>query len=260
VIRRGFSLVLGWALVATACAGEAEPATTQPPADPTGIAWELESGKVDGVEMSVLDSHPITLAFTVDEVRGTAACNGYGAGYTISGSEISLTGLGATEMACIPEEVMESEARYLDALLRVSGFTSTEDTLTLTGDAVELVFAALPPVPTAELTGTVWVLESLIEGDSASSAAGERATLELFTDGSMLGSTGCRALHGRYAVFGAEVTMPEMAAEGECPADLQPQDVHVVNVLGDGFRVVVEGQQLTLTASGGLGLVYRAES
>jgi heat shock protein HslJ len=76
----------------------------------------------------------------------------------------------------------------------------------------------------------------------------------------MLGSTGCRTLHGRYAVVGAEVTMPEMAAEGECPTDLQSQDGHVVNVLGGGFRAVVEGQQLTLTASGDVGLVYRAES
>jgi heat shock protein HslJ len=163
-------------------------------------------------------------------------------------------------MACFPEEVMESEARFLGALPRVAGFTGTEETLTLRGDGAELVFTALPPVPTAELTGTVWVLESLIDGDSAASVSGERATLELFTDGSMLGSTGCRTLHGRYAVVGAEVTMPEMAAEGECPTDLQSQDGHVVNVLGGGFRAVVEGQQLTLTASGDVGLVYRAES
>jgi hypothetical protein len=53
--------------------------------------------------------------------------------------------------------------------------------------------------------------------------------------------------------------MPEMAAEGECPPDLQAQDDQVISVLGDGFRASVEGQVLSLTSSGGLGLVYRAE-
>ena len=135
----------------------------------------------------------------------------------------------------------------------------TDENLTLSGEGVELVFAALPPVPTADLTGTVWVLESLVDEDSVSSVGGDRATLELFSDNSMLGSTGCRDLHGRYEMTGAEVTMPELAAEGECPPDLQAQDSHVISVLGDGFRASVEGQVLNLTSSGGLGLVYRAQ-
>jgi heat shock protein HslJ len=155
---------------------------------------------------------------------------------------------------------MDSESQYIEALPRVTAYSSSAEILTLTGDGVELNFIALPPVPIADLTGTVWVLESLIQGETISSVDDDRATLELFTDGSMLGSTGCRNLHGRYAVVGAEVTMPEIAAEGECPADLQSQDGHVVNVLGDGFQAVVEGLQLTLTASGGNGLVYSAES
>ena len=75
----------------------------------------------------------------------------------------------------------------------------------------------------------------------------------------MLGSTGCRDLHGRYEVVRAEVLMTEMAAEGECSPELQDQDGLVVTVLGDGFRPAVIGQDLTLTSMGGLGLAYRAE-
>ncbi|HSO50114.1 MAG TPA: META domain-containing protein, partial [Acidimicrobiia bacterium] len=142
---------------------------------------------------------------------------------------------------------------------RATTLAATDDQLTLTGAGVELVFNKLPPVPTAALTNTVWVLETLIEGDSASSVGGERATLELFTDGSMLGSTGCRNLHGRYVVSGAEIQMPEFAAEGECPQELEAQDGMVVTVLGDGFRVLVEGEVLTLTSAGNLGLIYHAE-
>ena len=113
---------------------------------------------------------------------------------------------------------------------------------------------------TRELTGTVWVLDTLVLGDSVTSVTGERATLELFTDGSMLGSTGCRTLDGNYTVSGADVVMTEMSAHGECPAELEDQDNHVVAVLGDEFRVTIEDETLSVTTSGGRGLTYRSES
>lgn len=249
-------------LLAVGCAAALVTACAEPVdegADPTGTAWELVSGTIDDAPMPMVAGFPITLTISADAATGTAACNGYGATVTTSGAEITFSGLGATEMACSPDEVMESEQRYLEALPRVETWSSTEADLTLTGDGVELLFETLPPVPTTELTGTVWVLKSLVDGQSVSSVGGERATLELFSDNSMLGSTGCRDLHGRYEVAGAEVTMPEMAAEGECPPDLQAQDGQVISVLGDGFRASVDGQMLNLTSSGGLGLVYRAE-
>lgn len=230
-----------------------------PAADLTDIPWELISGTVDGEPMPLVAGFPITLTVSAEVATGTAACNGYGATVAISGAEITVSGLGATEMACSPDEVMELERRYLEALPRVETWSSTEGDLTLTGEGVELFYQALPPVSTAELTGKVWVLESLLDGESVSSVGGERATLELFSDKSMLGSTGCRDLHGRYEVAGAEMTMPEMAAVGECPPDLQAQDDQVVSVLGDGFRASVDGRVLNVTSSGGLGLVYRAE-
>ena len=253
---RRLSLALGCAVVVlTACAGAGGQGT-----DPTAIAWELESGSVDGAEIPIVDGHPITLSFTDDGAGGTAACNGYGGSYAISGVEITFSDLGWTEMACIPETVMESERIYLDSLPRVEAFTMTGDELTLTGEGIELVYVALPPVPTSELTGTVWVLDGLVRGDSVSSVAGERATLELFSDGSMLGSTGCRTLDGNYMVSGAEVVMTEMTAHGECPDELEEQDNQVVSVLGGGFRAGIDGDALTATASGGQGLIYRSES
>jgi heat shock protein HslJ len=191
---------------------------------------------------------------------GRAACNEYFVAMSRSGSTIDLAPeLSSTAMACIPEAVMESERSYLDALLQIETLTTDSGMLTLSGDGVELNFVALRPAPVADLTGSVWVLTRLIDGDSVSNAAGDRATLELYTDGSMLGSTGCRSLHGSYTVDGAEVVMTEMSTEGECPEDLAQQDSHVVNVLGDGFRAVVEDRTLTVTSTGEQRLVYREE-
>lgn len=236
--------------------GCAEPAG--PPGDPTAIAWELESAAIDDQPIPIVDGHPITLSFTDGGAGGTAACNGYGGSFAMTGSDVIFTDLAWTEMACLPEEIMDSERLYLEALPRVQAFAMSDERLTLSGDGVELVFAALPQVPTAELTGTVWVLESLVQGDSLSTVTGERATLELFSDESMLGSTGCRTLNGNYTIAGAEVQMTELTANGECSSDLEAQDTQVVTVLGS-FRATVEGDTLTLTSSGNAGLRYASQ-
>ncbi len=251
-------LLLAVGCVAVMITGCGAPA--QQSDDPTGITWELTDGVVDGDPVRIVDGYPITLSLTDEGAGGTAACNGYGGMYEIAGAQITFTELIWTEMACVAEGVMESEQTYLKGLLLVDAYSMTEDSLILSGEQVRLDFIALPPVATAELTGTVWVLETLLDGEAASSVNGDRATLELFTDGSMLGSTGCRTLDGQYIVSGAEVAMTEMTAHGECSAELEAQDSHVVTVLGDGFRAFVEGQLLTLTSSGDLGLVYRSDS
>jgi heat shock protein HslJ len=247
--------VLGVTLAS--CAGPGEP---EEPAvsDPLGTTWHLESGTSEGEPIPILDSHPITLSFTEDGAGGTAACNGYGGSYSISGDTITFSELFQTEMACFPEETMESERRYLEALTRVETISVTEETLTLSGEDTELTLAKLPPIPTSELTGTVWVLDGLVTGDAVSSVSGERATLELFSDGSVVGSTGCRTLNGRYVISGAQVDLNELAAEGDCPAELQEQDNLVVSVLGDGFGVAIEGDTLTITSIGNEGLIYKA--
>ena len=214
-------------------------------------AWQLASGMANGEPIPIVDTHPITLTIDEKGVGGTAACNHYG--LDPSG------GFSVTEMACFPPETMESEAAFLDALSKVDEGVA-EDGLLLVGDGVELRFIALDPVPTADLLGTVWVLESLVQQETVSSVGGERATLELFSDGSFIGSTGCRTLSGTYVVTGAEVQFTNFGAEGECPANLQSQDSLVITVLEGGFRVEIDGDQLTLWTRGDEALIFRANS
>ncbi|MBW3666577.1 MAG: META domain-containing protein [Actinobacteria bacterium] len=144
-------------------------------ADSVEGSWVLESGTLHGEPIELLASHPVTLDLGEGSIGGTAACNGYQGEYRVSGPEFELVeGLAVTEMACGPEEVMTTERRYLDALLAVDTVSLDNGELILSGAGsdVELIFTTLEPAPVADLVRTVWVLQSLIEGEAVTSVGG----------------------------------------------------------------------------------------
>ncbi len=154
---------------------------------------------------------------------------------------------------------MTAEATYMAALAKVTGAERSGDELRLHGDGVELTYSLVPPVADADLTGTTWVLDTLISGDAASSVAGDPATLEFADDGTFTGSTGCRGFGASYAASGAMVTVTDFVNDDRgCPDELMPQDEHVIEVLAAEFTVAIEGNRLTLM-SGALGLGYAAQ-
>lgn len=121
-----------------------------------------------------------------------------------------------------------------------------------------MTFARVQPVPAAALLDTSWRLDTLVIGDTATSARGD-ATLLLGTDGTVSGSTGCRVFSGEHIIDADTVLFTTFSMTGECPGELADQDGLVVNVLGDGFTTAIDGDRLTLSSRGGEGLVYRRD-
>ncbi len=223
-----------------------------------GTTWTLRGGGGPGGDITLVDGFPITLTFEADSFGGTAACNGYGSRYSIDGNRIEIEGVGANEMGCEPE-VQASEQAYFAALADVEDISVVGDELALGGPSTELIFARQQPAPTADLVDTLWLLDTMIRGETAATVAGDPATLFIDSDGTFTGSTGCRTFSGRYQVFGADVQFNEFGAgETDCPTELRDQDNHVFGVLGDGFTAEVDGPRLTVTSMGGDGLGYRA--
>ena len=245
-------------LLASACSAGASQSPSAP--DPNGLlgSWVLVEGAGPGGDVTIVDGYRITLEIQGPEVGGTSACNHYFGRMAVVGDSLRIEELGGTEMACQPD-VMASESAYWAALGAVTGWSRDGDSLTLAGPDATLTYELLEPVPDAATVDTVWVLDTLISGDAASSTNGQ-ATLQLGSDGTIVGSTGCRDFTGRSQISGDEVLVTELTMEGECSAELATQDGHVVTVLGDGFTVVVEGNRLTLGASGNQGLGYAAET
>lgn len=244
-------------LVLAACGAPGATPTQSTELDTSGT-WQLTSGRTDAGEVPILDDYPITLTITGDEIGGTAACNHYGGRLAVRDGRLTFDDLAMTAMGC-EQAVAASEAAYTGALGMVTTIRREGEELVLSGPAAELRFSQLPPPPTAELVDTTWVLETVFVGDIASAPMGEPATLELRSDGTFGGSTGCRTFDGAWIERGEQILAHTMAmSDVECPVELGQQDSHVVSVIGDGFVPTIEGDLLTLIDPGGVGLVYRA--
>ena len=226
------------------------------PPDLTG-QWELVELVRDGEVRAEPGGGRATLTADDGTVSGTSFCNSFSGSYRLDGDALSVRDLGGTEMACA-EDLMAAETAYLDALRLVDLAGTSDGYLVLSGPGVELRFRPVEPVPASELVGTRWTLETLLEGEVASSTTGELAVLLLAEDGAMTASTGCRELAGNWSLEGDVLRLSIASTEPvDCPPEVAQQDGHVAEVLGGEVQASVEGQSLTLTRSSGLGLVYR---
>jgi heat shock protein HslJ len=237
--------------------GQASPSAN--PSDrgtPVG-AWTLTRGTTASGDISLSPDHPITLTIDAEKVGGHAACNIYGGTVAIDGDAIQLSAMSMTEMACLDERAMNAEAVYMAALGEVVRWARDGDQLILSGDGVELTFGLQPPVPDAEIVGTTWVLDTLIQGDAASTVLGD-ATLVLAADGTFIGSTGCRKLTGSYEISGDAIDFSDVTPTGDCTHELRGQDSLVFDVLDGGVKATVDGSTLTLMGNDRQGLGYHA--
>lgn len=93
-----------------------------------GVEWTLVS--IEG--FGELPDNPVT--FSVDNegrAGGSGPCNGYFGGAKIDGEAISLSQIGATQMACEPAR-MKAERAYFDALGEVKAYAIDDGQLVLT--------------------------------------------------------------------------------------------------------------------------------
>lgn len=230
--------------------------------EPVDLAgdWVLTDGTAADGPMALDDAHPITLTVEGDQASGQSACNRYMGQVTVSGDSVTFGQVGGTQMACIPTSVMDLEMAYLAALGAVESGARDGDTLTLTGPDTTLTFEPAPDVVTADLVGTTWTLESVIDADAASSVLGKPATLLLSEDGTAAGSTGCRSFRGGWEMTGEQLALPALATTKQaCQGALAAQDELALAVLTGPATLVLEGPSLTLSLADGRGLAYLAQ-
>lgn len=256
------ALIAGSSLAMTACAdggdkGSGASGTLE------GVTWVLDRASIDALVPDAPADARVDARFEDGQVSGRSGCNTYGGGYEVGGDALTFDTLGGTEMACMPESLMDLEAAFLAALGDVGSFRVTGEELVLTGADATLTFTSEPPPSPEPLVGTAWTLTTIGgEGDTVSSTvAGTEVTLTLGDDGTYGGSGGCNTYGGDYGVEGDELRLgPARATKMACPGEgVMEQEQRFLAALARVATFSVEGGSLTLSdADGALLLGFAA--
>jgi len=253
-------------VLALAMAACGEDQVLVPPAGATleGSRWVVTAFTLDGVGGVLPAGAGLTLNFDdAGRVGGSAGCNSYFGTVTIAAGRITITGIGSTEMACEPE-VMEREARFLEALGRVAAFTRDGGRLTLTASdgSASMELEAFVPEPDRPLSGTEWKLTTLIDGEAASSVvAGTTPTLTIDDlAGTLSGNTGCNTFGGP-ATFGeGTVSVGSLVAtKMACEPAAMNQESFVFEVLDAAATWEIDGATLRIATADGRALEFSAD-
>ena len=98
-----------------------------------GARWRLVEleGQPSLAGGGAREPHLIFARDSVDRVGGATGCNSMGGRYEADGERIRFSGLFSTKMACVEEERMRQETRFVGVLERADRYSISGDTLTL---------------------------------------------------------------------------------------------------------------------------------
>ena len=110
--------------------------------------WALRSFGVKDSEDLLVPRTAISLEFASDgKLHGSGGCNRYFAAYEIGpGDSLKIKSIGSTRMAC-PQQFMDQEMRYFEALQRISAFKVQKNLLQLLYEKGQQVLNFIPAPP-----------------------------------------------------------------------------------------------------------------
>ncbi len=229
--------------------------------DLAGHVFLAQSATDDGEDHAFVDGTTPSLRFREGgKIGASAGCNSLDGSYALEDGRLVVTNAGWTEIGCEPE-LAAQENWYFDFLQSEPALERSGDAFTLSGDVTVIEYLDKEiATPDRELVGPVWTVDTLVDGDTASSADwSEPATLRFTGDGEVEVTTGCNTGTGGYAVAGEEITFDGVAVTEEACADPLQQELEdgVLMVLHHDGPVTLEidANRMWLEAAGaGLGL------
>jgi heat shock protein HslJ len=257
-------------LLVVACGDDGETvgsegSTTDPPgtSEPTGDLGPL-AGRTfvsTTVTHDLVDGTRIRMSFVDGEVRAHAGCNHLLGDASVDDDRLVVSGVGGTEMGC--DAALHAQDEWLAAFLEGDvTFSLDADTFMLFDgtDRIAMVDREIAE-PDRTLTDVLWVVSSIVDGDSVSSVPGspEVEASMTFAGGQVQGTDGCNTFGGPAEVGDGSITfgalrMTRMACTGDEGALAEA----VAPLLQGTVEYEIESDQLTLTADSGRGLVLRA--
>lgn len=202
----------------------------------------------DGAERPLVDGTRLTLRFEGGRLIASAGCNTLGGTYALDSTTLRVGLLATTEMGCDP--VRHAQDQWLGDILSGDPTVAlSDDELTLTsGGTVITLLDREVADPDRPLVGAVWTLETIIEGDAASSIPqGVIATIEFADDGRVTMNTGCNTGGGEVEIGEATMTFgPITLTERACEPAAMEVEAAVVALLAGTVEYEIEASLLSL--------------
>ncbi len=250
---RSLSLAVVTVTLVAACSAAAAPSPT--PGAATVDGRTFLSTAVKGAVL--VPGTRIRLSFKDGHLDANGGCNSMGGAYAIAGGRLSTTQMITTEMGCAAPRMQQDS--WLAGLLAGSAISLAGDTLTLDDGTIQLTLLDRTVAdPDRPIEGTLWVLDGIVSGDTASSVpTGVTASIRI-TGGQVAVDTGCNTGSGTVVVAADTLTFgPLMMTKKACRPGQGAVEGAVTQVLTGTVHYAIEADALTLDA-GGTGLTFRA--
>lgn len=221
--------------------------------------WVVQRISVDGALRPIVQDTTITLDFSAGRLAINAGCNSMSGPTRFDDATLTVSAMGSTEMACDRDRMDQDQF--------IADFFAQPVTVARKGDAGQLAqggttidIAEQVPEPDVALEGTVWMLDTLLEGDTASSVSvSRRPTLAIDDTGRADVFFGCNSGGGNVEIGDGTLTFGPLAmTRMACEAEAMQVEAAVARMLDGETAYEITGAQLTIT-KGERGGVWAAQ-
>lgn len=204
----------------------------------------------------------LSIEFTDDgRLIARAGCNMMQGQVDTTDGKIAVDGLATTEMGC-DQARHEQDAFVAGVLSATPAWQLTDEKLTITAGTTTFEMAPRELVhPDRDLAGTTWVLDTIVDGQTASSTTAGAPAVTLVFDGSKVtADTGCNGVTADYTLSGDTITFElGMMTRMACAPEIMAGENAVVEALSGTANYEITADRLTLTSESGEGIQLHAQ-
>ena len=219
-------------------------------------SWELAKIQQKDKILSIPKGTNITINFSKDGINGHSAVNKYFGNYKISNDNISISGIGATEMAG-SQELMNIERKFFDILQSYPKISYDKETLTLSNNKGEIwTFKVL--TLEKKLHNTDWRLINMAGKNMKLQMKNEEQITLSFTENEINGNAGINNYSGTYKISNDNISIQGIGAtEMAGPDNLMRIEGEYLALLENVKKIKLINQKtLVLTTDKGKTLTF----
>lgn len=203
----------------------------------------------------------VSLRFTDDDrLQAEAGCNKLSGHVAVSGDRIEVERLAMTQIGCDPQR--HQQDKWLSEVLTgtLSWRLADAELVITAGDTELTLLDREAAEPDLGIVGPTWTVDTLIDGQVASSVpAGVTASLE-FSEDTVAVSGGCNSGTAGYELSGSTITLDKLTMTLKaCADDVMRVEQAVVAVLDGEVTFEVDASRLTLDHPSGKGIQLRGQ-